>query len=153
MTEQDFLTITEVCEHLRLSDSTVRRMLRDGRLAGVRIAGRWRIPRAAVEAYLGGDDPLALLSALAHLEGNEGDAQAVAVFQRVQAEIPGLLERVRTLAETGDEETRRECEQVLDVAACLERVGARGELDDKIMAFLGALTVYAGARRLLRTTH
>jgi hypothetical protein len=65
----------------------------------------------------------------------------------------GRFEFLRRVAETADEETRHECRQVLDVAACLERVGARGELDDKIMAFLGALTVYAGCTRLLRVTH
>jgi len=150
---EDLLTLAEAAEALRVSQATVRRLIERGELPAVRVGRLWRISSNALEAYLGGDDPLALLSALAHLEGNEGDAQAVAVFQRVQAEIPGLLERVRTLAETGDEETRRECEQVLDVAACLERVGARGTLDDQIMAFLGALTVYAGARRVLDITH
>ncbi len=48
MTEE-LLTLAEVREFLKLSDSTVRRMLKDGRLTGVRVAGQWRIPRAAVE--------------------------------------------------------------------------------------------------------
>lgn len=47
-----YMTIAEVRDSLRLSDSTVRRMLRDGRLPGVQVAGRWRIPRSAVEALL-----------------------------------------------------------------------------------------------------
>lgn len=48
MTEE-LLTLAEVREFLKLSDSTVRRMLKDGRLTGVRVAGQWRIPRAVVE--------------------------------------------------------------------------------------------------------
>ena len=150
---EELLTIAQVAKHLQVSVATVRRLIDAGELRGVRVGRLWRVPKAAVGEYLGGDDPLAMLTTLAHLEGGGGSEQAIAVFRRVQGEIPGLLERVRTLAETGDEETRHECRQVLDVATCLERVGARGELDDKVMAFLGALTVYAGARRLLRTTH
>lgn len=150
---EDLLTLAEAAEALRVSQATVRRLIDGGELRAVRVGRLWRVPKAALEAYLGGDDPLALLATLSQLEGDGGNEQAIAVFQRMQAETPGLLERVRTLAETADEDTRHDCRQVLDVAACLERVGARGELDDKIMAFLGALTVYAGARRLLRTTH
>lgn len=48
MTEE-LLTLAEVREYLRLSDSTIRRMLKDGRLTGVLIAGRWRVPKAVVE--------------------------------------------------------------------------------------------------------
>jgi excisionase family DNA binding protein len=150
---EDLLTLAEAAEALRVSQATVRRLIERGELRGVRVGRLWRVPKAALEAYLGGDDPLALLTTLAQLEGDAGNEQAIAVFRRMQAETPGMLEQVRTLAETGDEDTRRECRQVLDVAACLERVGARGELDDRIMAFLGALTVYAGCTRLLRVTH
>lgn len=150
---EEMLSIAQVAERLQVSVATVRRLIERGELPAVRVGRLWRISSNALEAYLGGDDPVGLLTNLARLEGDGGNEQAIAVFQRMQAEIPGLLERVRTLAETADEDTRHECRQVLDVAACLERVGARGELDDRIMAFLGALTVYAGARRLLRTTH
>ena len=150
---EDLLTLAEAAEALRVSQATVRRLIERGELPAVRVGRLWRISSNALEAYLGGDDPLALLATLSQLEGDGGNEQAIAVFQRMQAETPGLLEQVRRLAETADEDTRHDCRQVLDVAACLERVGARGELDDKIMAFLGALTVYAGARRLLRVTH
>jgi excisionase family DNA binding protein len=150
---EEMLSIAQVAERLQVSVATVRRLIERGELPAVRVGRLWRISSNALEAYLGGDDPLALLATLSQSEGDGGNEQAIAVFQRMQAEIPGLLERVRTLAETADEDTRHDCRQVLDVAACLERVGARGELDDKIMAFLGALTVYAGARRLLRVTH
>lgn len=150
---EEMLSIAQVAERLQVSVATVRRLIERGELPAVRVGRLWRISSNALEAYLGGDDPLALLATLSQSEGDGGNEQAIAVFQRMQAEIPGLLERVRTLAETADEDTRHDCRQVLDVAACLERVGARGELDDKIMAFLGALTVYAGARQLLRTTH
>lgn len=150
---EEMLSIAQVAERLQVSVATVRRLIERGELPAVRVGRLWRISSNALEAYLGGDDPLALLATLSQSEGDGGNEQAIAVFRRVQGEIPGLLEQVRTLAETGDEDTRRECRQVLDVAACLERVDASGELDDKIMAFLGALTVYAGCTRLLRVTH
>jgi excisionase family DNA binding protein len=150
---EELLTLAEAAEALRVSQATVRRLIDAGELRGVRVGRLWRVPKAALEAYLGGDDPLALLTTLAQLEGDAGNEQAIAVFRRMQAETPGMLEQVRTLAETGDEDTRRECRQVLDVAACLERAGGKGEMDDKIMAFLGALMVYAGARRVLDITH
>lgn len=150
---EELLTIEQVAKHLVVSVSTVRRLIDSGELRAVRVGRLWRVPKAALEAYLGGDDPLALLTSLAQLEGDAGNEQAIAVFRRMQAETPGMLEGLRTLAETADEETRHDCRQVLDMAGCLERVSASGELNDKVMAFLGALTVYAGARRLLRTTH
>lgn len=150
---EEMLSIAQVAERLQVSVATVRRLIERGELPAVRVGRLWRISSNALEAYLGGDDPLALLATLSQSEGDGGNEQAIAVFQRMQAEIPGLLERVRTLAETADEDTRHDCRQVLDVAACLERVGARGTLDDQIMAFLGALTVYAGARRVLDITH
>lgn len=50
MTElPDLLTIQQLAEYLQVSDSTVRRMLKDGRLQGVSIGREWRIPKEALE--------------------------------------------------------------------------------------------------------
>jgi excisionase family DNA binding protein len=47
----------EVAELLALSRRTIYRMMRDGRLAGVKLgAGPWRIPRETVVALLQTED-------------------------------------------------------------------------------------------------
>ena len=52
---EDTLTTREVARKLRASADTVRRMCEEGRFPGahrLREGGRWRIPRADVEAFL-----------------------------------------------------------------------------------------------------
>jgi len=97
---------------------------------------------------VGGDNPLELLATLARVAGPGSDEQAKGVFRRVREELPALLEQVRQLAETGDEETRSDCQQMLDLA---ERLSA-GD-GDMFFRLLATLTVYAGCTRLLRVTH
>ncbi|MEA4882962.1 MAG: helix-turn-helix domain-containing protein [Clostridia bacterium] len=48
----EMLTVDEVADFLRVSDKTIRRMLTDGRLAGVNLGRSWRIPRQALAAML-----------------------------------------------------------------------------------------------------
>lgn len=50
------LTLSEVAARTRLHQETVRRMVADGRLPAVKIAGRWRVRAADVDAML---DPAA----------------------------------------------------------------------------------------------
>jgi len=45
---EELLTIEETADYLRVSVSTVRRMLNDGRLKGVNIGRQWRIPKEAL---------------------------------------------------------------------------------------------------------
>ena len=57
MTDERFLTVDEVAARLRVDPETVRRMLRDGRLVGVRLGGRragWRITESALAALMAG---------------------------------------------------------------------------------------------------
>lgn len=42
----EYLTVEEVAHLLRLSESAIYRALREHRLPGLKILGRWRIPRA-----------------------------------------------------------------------------------------------------------
>lgn len=49
------LTVPEVAEELRLSTYTVKKLLNEGRLKGVRTGtygGKWRISENAIEAFL-----------------------------------------------------------------------------------------------------
>lgn len=43
----EYLTVEEFATEYRLSESAVYRALREGRLEGVQVLGRWRIPRSA----------------------------------------------------------------------------------------------------------
>lgn len=52
MYPEDLLTVDELAILLRLHCDTVRRMLRQGRLPGVRIGKRWYSYRRDVEALL-----------------------------------------------------------------------------------------------------
>lgn len=46
------LTMREAAERARLHPETIRRMIADGRLPGVKVAGRWRVRPADLGALL-----------------------------------------------------------------------------------------------------
>lgn len=48
----ELLTTKQVQAHLQVDRTTIYRMLKDGRLQGVRIGQHWRFPRSSVEAML-----------------------------------------------------------------------------------------------------
>ena len=48
----ELLTTKQVQAHLQVDRTTVYRMLKDGRLQGVKIGQHWRFPRSSVEAML-----------------------------------------------------------------------------------------------------
>ncbi len=52
MTEQERLIVTEVAERLRVSPGTVRRMVRNGELAGVKIGRQILIKASEVDRVL-----------------------------------------------------------------------------------------------------
>ena len=57
---EDLLTVTEVAEQLRVSEETVRRWLRDGRLRGRRLPSTragWRIPASEMRRFVAEEDP------------------------------------------------------------------------------------------------
>ena len=49
--ETEFMTPKEVAQQLRLAETTVARMARDGELAAQEFGGSWRFSRATVEAW------------------------------------------------------------------------------------------------------
>jgi excisionase family DNA binding protein len=51
-TEDEFLTVAEVAEKLRVSQATIRNWLHEGRLAHVRIGRRVRIVRTDLERLI-----------------------------------------------------------------------------------------------------
>ena len=47
----DYLTIPEVAERLRVSDKTVRRLLKRGELRGLKVGAQWRISTSDLVAF------------------------------------------------------------------------------------------------------
>lgn len=47
----DFLTVEEVATELRLSDATIKRMLRSKAMPGYKIGGEWRIDKTEYEEW------------------------------------------------------------------------------------------------------
>jgi excisionase family DNA binding protein len=48
----EVFTVPEVAALLKADPSTLRKMLREGRLGGFRIGTDWRIPRADLDAFI-----------------------------------------------------------------------------------------------------
>jgi excisionase family DNA binding protein len=53
--KNDLLTIEETAAKLRVNLDTVRRLLRQKKLPGVKIGAQWRVSAAALRAYIEGD--------------------------------------------------------------------------------------------------
>jgi len=51
---EDLLTTKQVLDRLQVDRTTIYRMLKDGRLQGVKVGQQWRFPRPEVEALLSG---------------------------------------------------------------------------------------------------
>ncbi len=49
---EQYLTPEEVAEKLKLHPDTVKRLLRQGKIPGVKIEGSWRISISELNAYL-----------------------------------------------------------------------------------------------------
>jgi excisionase family DNA binding protein len=47
-----YFTVQQVAERLQVNEQTVRRWLREGTLAGVRLAGQWRMTDADVREFI-----------------------------------------------------------------------------------------------------
>lgn len=49
---EEFFTVQEVADRLRVASRTIYRLLSEGHLEAVRVGRNWRIPAAALERYL-----------------------------------------------------------------------------------------------------
>lgn len=145
---EKLLTLAEAAEALRVSQATVRRLIDAGELRGVRVGRLWRVPKAALEAYLGGDDdPLYALEALARGGGADAGDKARAIFAKMKSDLPGMIAEVRMIEARAEGPTAAECAKILAMYDTVARGG------DELLLVLGTLLVFDGARRLLRVTH
>ena len=46
-------TIPEACRLLKVSDDTIRRMIKEGKLEAFKVRGSWRIKRESLEKLVG----------------------------------------------------------------------------------------------------
>ena len=54
---EELLTAKQVQEHLQVDRTTIYRMLKDGRLQGVKVGQQWRFPRSEVEGIVSATPP------------------------------------------------------------------------------------------------
>lgn len=145
---EELLTVEQVAEYLQVSMSTVRRMIHKGELPAQRVRRLVRVPKAAVEAYLGGDDdPLYALEALARGGGADAGDKARAIFAKMKSDLPGMIAEVRMIEARAEGPTAAECAKILAMYDTVARGG------DELLLVLGTLLVFDGARRLLRVSH
>ncbi|MCL4266934.1 MAG: helix-turn-helix domain-containing protein [Anaerolineae bacterium] len=55
MTDTDpdvIMTVREVCDYLRLSESTIYRLVQEGKLPGRKVGGAWRFSRKGLDEWL-----------------------------------------------------------------------------------------------------
>lgn len=53
-TEPDaIMTVREVCDYLKLSESTIYRLVQEGKLPGRKVGGAWRFSGKGLEEWLG----------------------------------------------------------------------------------------------------
>jgi excisionase family DNA binding protein len=50
--DKDMLTVEEIAQDLRVSEATIRRWIRDGKLPALDLIGQYRIRRADYEEFL-----------------------------------------------------------------------------------------------------
>ena len=62
MTTDEFLTTKETLDLLKMDRITVYRMLKDGRLTGIRVGSQWRISRSSVDDLLSGGSTKEIIS-------------------------------------------------------------------------------------------
>jgi excisionase family DNA binding protein len=88
----DLLTLRQLQELLQVDRTTVYRMLKDGRLQGIKVGGRWRFERSAIETWLRRTaEPVA--GKVGEPTGGSGDVlplHCVQIIQDVFAEIAGV---------------------------------------------------------------
>ena len=70
MAEHQLLTVEEAAAYLRVTPATVYRLLRAGKLPGVRVGRQWRVRRTALDAHLTAPPP----QAVSPLRGGEAAA-------------------------------------------------------------------------------
>jgi excisionase family DNA binding protein len=88
----DLLTVRQLQDLLQLDRTTIYRMLKDGRLQGIKVGGRWRFDRLAIEAWLRASDESFSLSEQADA-GSSGAVlplHCIQIIQDVFAEIIGV---------------------------------------------------------------
>ncbi len=87
----DLLTTKELQELLKVDRTTVYRMLKDGRLTGIKIGEQWRFPREEINTLLAGTPPAEPTQAVPHsLSTHSLPLHCVQHIQNVFADVAGV---------------------------------------------------------------
>ena len=81
---EELLTTKQVLDILQVDRTTIYRMLKDGRLSGVKVGQQWRFPRSEVEALLSGTPSVPTESARPPRQAISRDVLPVSCLQSVQ---------------------------------------------------------------------
>lgn len=74
--DEGLLTVEQAAEHLQMHPDTVRRLLREGSLPGVKLGKRqWRISAAALRKHMEGGKAPAAPAAAEQAEGRTGKGE------------------------------------------------------------------------------
>ena len=58
MTKLDILTLAQAAEYLQVSERTILRMLKDGRIPGRQVGSQWRFDREQLREWVRGEEPV-----------------------------------------------------------------------------------------------
>lgn len=81
---EELLTTKQVLDILQVDRTTIYRMLKDGRLSGVKVGQQWRFPQSEVETLLSGTPSLPVESTTPSQRTITRDALPISCLQSVQ---------------------------------------------------------------------
>lgn len=88
---ENFLTVRQVQDLLKVDRITVYRMLNDGRLKGIKIGQQWRFPQAEMDRFLGSEDTTQVSSSTnASFIDASFPTHCIQTIQNLFAEISGI---------------------------------------------------------------
>jgi excisionase family DNA binding protein len=121
---EDIYTTGEAARILRVTESRVRQMLKDGELEGSRdVNGRWQIPQHAVHARLDRRGPREVRAPSADVEGL---IDRIATLERELGRVEVRAELTEQAHSTTQDDLRRERERAERLESELAELRARG---------------------------
>src|SRR5215208_4488881 len=121
---EDAYTTGEAARILRVTESRVRQMLKDGELAGSRdVNGRWQIPQHAVHARLDRRGPRESRAPAADVEGL---IDRIATLERELGRVEVRAELTEQAHSTTQDDLRRERERAERLESELAELRGRG---------------------------
>jgi excisionase family DNA binding protein len=122
----ELLTVREVAEILHLHETTIRRYIRAGKLASVRIGRNVRVPRAALDEFMSSQAEQAEPAV-----GEEGAFREPAVAYRAAASPPPVVPRPTLAARVADDLSHLDESDLNQVSRFVADLKARREEQER----------------------